>query len=441
MRTPRSSALSISVLALAATLTGGLSAGSASAAATPHKAAATPHKAAATAHTDLNELVQTARRHGQKHETVRTAHATATTSEPPPGCFTTYPDNPADPPSSVRIAERFSGANRYDMATCVSNLTWADRDDPDADPSYVADAVVLARGDLYPDALAGGPFAAQVEGPLLLTSPTSLLPGVAAEIQRVLGAGKTVYLLGGTASLSTGVANAISALGYKTVRISGHDRFEVAVNIAKAMPPTANFFITNGMNFPDALSAGTAAAVYTVGAKYDTSDDTRPFALLFTNNTKMPALTAQYAYDSAQRFGGFWTLFTAGGAGDTATLSVFAPESITAHYTGRDRFEVADNIAQDGFFDPDTGAFLSRGVGLANGMNFPDALAGSVMLGELGNPLLLTVPTSLHFRTETFLANHAAAAAAPTYIDVVGGPASVSDSAMLAARSAFTPRS
>jgi hypothetical protein len=69
-----------------------------------------------------------------------------------------------------------------------------------------AHAVVLARSDYFSDALAGGPLAAAVDGPLLITPGADLSatldPGVQAEILRVLPLGDTVYILGGVLALS-----------------------------------------------------------------------------------------------------------------------------------------------------------------------------------------------------------------------------------------------
>ncbi|MFC7612407.1 cell wall-binding repeat-containing protein [Actinokineospora soli] len=149
---------------------------------------------------------------------------------------------------------RYAGLNRYETAVCASFWTWYDHVDTTPDVPK-ANAVVLARGDAFPDALAGGPLAGYVNGPLLLTSPTTLLPSVKAEIQRVLKPGGTVYLLGGTGSLSSGVASSITSLGYTAKRLAGADRYQTAIRIAQEMPTTNLFFVTTGTNFPDALAA------------------------------------------------------------------------------------------------------------------------------------------------------------------------------------------
>jgi len=44
--------------------------------------------------------------------------------------------------------------------------------------------VVLAVGDDFPDALAAGPFAAEIDAPLLLTQATSTPAATAAELAR-----------------------------------------------------------------------------------------------------------------------------------------------------------------------------------------------------------------------------------------------------------------
>src|ERR1700678_3371829 len=81
-----------------------------------------------------------------------------------------------------------------------------------------AQAVVLARSDFFSDALAGGPLAAKVGGPLLITPGASITPAldprVEAEIQRVLDPGGTVYILGGPLALDPAIDAALQGLGY-----------------------------------------------------------------------------------------------------------------------------------------------------------------------------------------------------------------------------------
>jgi hypothetical protein len=75
----------------------------------------------------------------------------------------------------------------------VSQHRWA---------SGQADAVVLATGNGFADALAGVPLAAKANGPLLLVDGNSatVRRDVLDEIERVLKPGGTVYVLSAAAA-------------------------------------------------------------------------------------------------------------------------------------------------------------------------------------------------------------------------------------------------
>ena len=100
-----------------------------------------------------------------------------------------------------------------------------------------AGAVVLAREDTFPDALGASALTTDVDGPLLLTSPTRLASDTRDEIGRVLHDGGTVYLLGGTTALSPAVEQALDELGYRTPRFPGRDRVETAALVARFVGP------------------------------------------------------------------------------------------------------------------------------------------------------------------------------------------------------------
>lgn len=61
----------------------------------------------------------------------------------------------------VEYAERLAGLNRYETAIEISQAAFPEDDS--------VDNVVLARGDDFPDALAGVPLANDLEAPILLT--------------------------------------------------------------------------------------------------------------------------------------------------------------------------------------------------------------------------------------------------------------------------------
>jgi hypothetical protein len=337
------------------------------------------------------------------------------------------------------LMTRFAGANRYQTAVCSSLGAWADHDSTDP-TAMKAKGVVLARGDAFPDALAGGPLAGYVDGPLLL-SPSNALPAeVRAEIDRVLGGSGTVYLLGGT--LSSSINNALRSAGYQTKRLAGANRYETAIAIAREMRSTNLFFVTTGMNYPDALAAGAFSASYTSWATWhpDAADDRRPYALLFTNNAAMPSVTANFIVERANQFPepgtGYPTvlLSTAGAQGDRAVRSAFNPEVIDS-YVGANRYATATIIADQLFTSG--GELTGAGVGLANGMNFPDALAGTSTLMNFGQPLLLTTPTTLQTTTRSFLVTHRGDVPGQAWLDLFGGTGVISTPVANAAFTAF----
>lgn len=255
--------------------------------------------------------------------------------------------------------ERLSGASRFETAIAISQSAYPQ------DGS--ADAVLLARADVFADGLAGTPLAVQENGPLLITDSDRLRPEVADEIQRLLGAdtSRTVHLLGGTVALSTDVETAVEGLGYRTRRIAGADRMETAVEIARALDRVDTLMITTGFNFPDALAAGPAAAA-TGGAVMLAPSDGRS------------ATTDAFMDANADA-----TRYAIGGP--TARSH---PEA-TAVF-GPDRVATAVAVAQR-FFDAPPVA------GLARADLFPDSLTGGAHiatgvpeLARRGGPMLLT---------------------------------------------------
>ena len=108
---------------------------------------------------------------------------------PPPPFEPPSNPNPPDPDDPTgREVHRLAGDDRIATAIAASQDAW---------PSGSADTVVLARSDTFADALVGVPLAHAGNGPLLLTPQDSLDPRVRTEIDRVLGDGHTIHVLGG----------------------------------------------------------------------------------------------------------------------------------------------------------------------------------------------------------------------------------------------------
>jgi phosphatidylinositol-3-phosphatase len=258
------------------------------------------------------------------------------------------------PPPAQRIpVARIAGTNRVDTAVQISQASFK--------KSGSAKAVVLARDDQFADALAGGPLAAQMGGPLLLTAPSALDPEAETEIKRVLPSGSTVYLLGGTSALAGSMDTQLQSDGYKTSRLAGSDRFGTAVLIAQAMGSPTTVFEATGLNYPDAL-AGVPAAIANKGA------------ILLTSGSSQAAATAKYISGLSRP-----TRYALGGQAAAADPSATA-------FAGADRYQTATLVAGHFFASPTT-------VGAASALAFPDALGAGPFLGAQGAPLILVPPT------------------------------------------------
>ena len=122
----------------------------------------------------------------------RHVYATSTSESSVTGMEILTPETALEPPPGP--VERAAGGSRIDTAIEISQEVF--------EPDQV-DTVVLARADVYADALSAAPIAGSHAAPLLLTSSANLDAATAEEIQR-LGV-DTIYLMGGESALAAQV--------------------------------------------------------------------------------------------------------------------------------------------------------------------------------------------------------------------------------------------
>lgn len=281
-------------------------------------------------------------------------------------------------------AYRVADTDRYKTAVKISHNNFGS-----------ADTVVIASGASFPDALSASPLAGAYDAPLLLTQPTSLPSAVKAEITR-LGA-KKAFVIGSESAISNAVLSQIAAAGVTSVeRIGGANRYATAEKVIYKLPSYyfdggALPFVCRGDNFADALAASPFAY-------YD------GFPILLTKPTSLPAETARA-----------WKYMTDRGSeavlvvGSTASVSdgvlnkmasyVPGGELYGDRIAGQNRYETAYAVA-------DYWGYAFDFMGMANGGNFPDALAGGAGIGKWGGALILTPTKSLDTNAEDTLWNH-----------------------------------
>lgn len=164
--------------------------------------------------------------------------------------------------------KRISGADRFAVSRAVVS---------DAFGASVPD-LYLVTGNAFPDALAAAAAGATTGRPVLLTDGRSGAPDAATTA--ALQSWKTTHvtIVGGTASVSSGIERSLGQSGITVSRAAGSDRFATAAALAGTLTATHLVYLANGMQFPDALTT----AVLEPG---------RPGPLLLTAGQCAPAVT------------------------------------------------------------------------------------------------------------------------------------------------------
>lgn len=293
---------------------------------------------------------------------------------------------------------RIAGADAYATSAALSKSQYA---------PGVATVFIATRQD-FPDALAGAAAAGKANGPVLLTSPTSLDSSVSAELQRLQP--RSIVVLGGPAAVSDAVVASLKSFTTGAVsRQYGQDRFATAAAVAAANWGTSasTVYVATGTNYPDAVAASAvAAAAGTSGPVLLTTSDVlseptrqaiqnlRPSKVVILGGTTAVSTQVQNTIS---------TTLTAAGGGTVVRQA------------GADRFETAAAVARSAYSSSPT-------VYISTGTNFPDALSGGPVAGQQNAPMLLVTSDSIPAATRKALLE-----LRPSRVVIVGGTAAVSD--------------
>jgi putative cell wall-binding protein len=308
-------------------------------------------------------------------------------------------------------SERLAGQTRYGTAAAIS-----------ADEAFEgATTAILATGENFPDALAASGLAGDnAAAPILLTPTDELSDETLAALDDL--AIDEVTVVGGTAAVSDDVVTELEENGYAVNRVAGENRYETAAAIAGEMDTVGEIdglttaLIATGENYPDALAGGPAA--YAGG-----------LPILLVTRDGVPAAT-EAAIDDL----GIEQAVVLGG---TAAVSEDTRSDL-AEQTGNDVVVVAGEnrygtAAEVGDYEITELAFGGPEYLLASGENFPDALAGGPLGGELTAPIILTATDSLPDESAAFLDEHSDIFSIQI---VLGGTAAVSEEAEAAGEAA-----
>jgi putative cell wall-binding protein len=295
---------------------------------------------------------------------------------------------------------RYGGADRYEVAANLSHDAFA--------PGVPA--LYIASGEKFPDALSAGPAAARQNGALLLVTRDTI-PSSTREAISYLKPAKIV-VVGGTDTVSAAVYNQLKQLQPDIVRVAGADRYEVSRNVVDyafcggsggaCNAGAKTIFFATGANFPDALSAGPAAA-HLDGA-----------VLLVPGPAEIDAATSGLLTRlGAKKF------YITGGTASVSDAFHYSLEQAhpfaVSRLDGADRYEVSAYINAVIFRNGET-AFL------ASGAVFADALSGGPAAATIDAPLYLVhsdcLPNSVWMRITEY---------GPVDLLLLGGPNTLND--------------
>ena len=223
-------------------------------------------------------------------------------------------------------------------------------------------AVIVACGSNFADALAGSYLASVCRAPILLAHNTKYNALAKDYIRANLEPGHTVYILGGEKAVAKDMEQNLE--GFRVVRLAGENRFETNLEILReaGVSEGNEILVATGSNFADCLSgSATGKPILLVHKKLSDSQKaylsqlkTCKFCIIGGTNAVSSDLEAQ-----------------------------LGPYGITERIGGSNRFDTSVKVAQRFFTSPTTAV-------LAYAMNFPDGLCGGPLAYSLGAPLILT---------------------------------------------------
>jgi putative cell wall-binding protein len=253
---------------------------------------------------------------------------------------------------------RIAGSDRFATSAAIASKY--------AVPT-VENAVFVASGMNFPDALSAAPVAGALGSPLVLVKPDSVPASVCAQIERLEP--EEIILVGGPGAVSTAVENDLATIAPVT-RISGSNRYATSREIINTFYGSiGELFVATGRDFADALSSGAAAGAAGI-----------PVLLV---DGKADSLDTE-AHDFIESLAPSQITIVGGpGAVSEGIESDLAALATVERLNGRQRYETSWLVNKHVF------TTASKAL-LATGDGFADALAGAAYGAVMGYPLFLT---------------------------------------------------
>ena len=316
-------------------------------------------------------------------------------------CGAADPDYVAPADTSVT---RIFGDNRFETATKVADQM------KEVLGLEQFDAVILANGYNFADALAGSYLSTVKKAPILLTwngaeKYNYLNDATIAYVKANLKPGGTVYILGGTSAVPASIDEALK--DFKIQRMDGANRFETNIMILEeaGVPADSEILVCTSTNFADSLSASAAG---------------KPILLVWNESGKLMDCQKEFLDKHCAEKNGKFRFVGGYSAVSFSMEKLFRGYGTTDRISGNNRFETSVALAEAYF-----GSGAEKAV-LAYAWDFPDGLCGGPLAYAMNAPLVLTMTGY-----EAAAAEYVGAAGIESGV-VLGGEKLISDGAVRA---------
>jgi uncharacterized secreted protein with C-terminal beta-propeller domain/putative cell wall-binding protein len=266
-------------------------------------------------------------------------------------------------------SNRLAGYDRFQTARIIAEQFNAE----------TVQDVILTSGHNFPDALAASVLAKKLNAPILLAD--SQVQGSTEAfnyISQHLSKKGMVHIIGGVAVIGPDFEAQLTQMGFPNIeRIGGFDRYDTDLLIAEKLAVAKNtpVVITSGEVFPDALSVSSFAAH-------------EGWPILLAGKDYLAQGIKNYLANEQPA-----QVYIVGGSGVVSEavksqIQALVPQAAVTRLAGQDRFETNALIVET--FAPNP-----QNIYCATGLDFADALAGSALASQTGDPILLIDPNSL----------------------------------------------
>lgn len=304
------------------------------------------------------------------------------------------------PTTLVKAAEgqvtRTGEVDSYATAAKIATTNWTKPKD-----------VVLVCGEGYADAVSATVLAKQLDAPILLTTAASLNKNAKDALYTLKP--QNVYVIGGTASISSTVRDGLRSSNYNLIELGGKDRYETNIAVANQLLKLGmnadNVMLVSGEGFSDTLSVTSIAA-----AKGQ-------ILLLGTNSTSAMKPVLNFVKNNSSKVTVVGTNYS---INDATYKSLGAAKRVNG---GTDRFETNLNVLNEFSGDLKNDKVF---VANATGDRYTDALIASSLAGKWTAPLIL-VDEDSSTATDKALNYIKGKIGVSTDLNVIGNTDAVSD--------------